>query len=269
MSRKFRSALPHGERPPVRNLWHVRATSFDPRSRTGSDIFVPNCGAHAIRFRSALPHGERRRIRSMLCASERFDPRSRTGSDEAARSCGAFMPVSIRAPARGATRRNASSSPAAGFRSALPHGERHSGSKNNVQGMGFDPRSRTGSDIGMARKGNRTTRFDPRSRTGSDVCTRLSVSESRSVSIRAPARGATHRDSRNSNPETKFRSALPHGERLAAPSVIASMSTGFDPRSRTGSDSRRRGPAGRSCRFRSALPHGERRRMPAQARGLK
>ncbi len=57
------------------------------------------------------------------------------------------------------------------------------------------------------------------------------------VSIRAPARGATSAIDRSST-----------------------SPTGFDPRSRTGSDKRRLAVAQRGDRFRSALPHGERRK---------
>ncbi len=81
----------------------LRHTRFDPRSRAGSDATrtTPSC--------------------SGIC----FDPRSRAGSDDL------FQPrfqvgavVSIRAPARGATRPRRRPQPADVFRSALPRGER-------------------------------------------------------------------------------------------------------------------------------------------------
>ena len=54
----FQSTLPHGERLSVA-LWLSLPGSFNPRSRTGSDLFsVP---FHFIQsmFQSTLPHGER------------------------------------------------------------------------------------------------------------------------------------------------------------------------------------------------------------------
>ncbi len=124
--RGFRSALPRGERRP-RAHRAARCTRFDPRSRAGSDGW-PRCrpssracfdprsragsdqvvigdASAANRFRSALPRGERREAphgRPQRC---RFDPRSRAGSDYALSPDGTSDIVSIRAPARGATRR--------------------------------------------------------------------------------------------------------------------------------------------------------------------
>ena len=78
------------------------------------------------------------------------------------------------------------------FRSALPHGERREGIVFADEARrGFDPRSRTGSDVIMLLCiCNAYRRFDPRSRTGSDV-----------------------RDPRSNRLALWFRSALPHGER--------------------------------------------------------
>ena len=78
-------------------------------------------------FRSALPHGERLVVLSLDGLCQR---------------------VSIRAPARGATRGGAV-----------------------LRGVhaGFDPRSRTGSDAGCPRRLAGSNSFDPRSRTGSDA----------------------------------------------------------------------------------------------------
>jgi hypothetical protein len=76
-----------------------------------------------------------------------FDPRSRTGSDRRHQHVeDAVFEVSIRAPARGATRKGVTGSVSARFRSALPHGERLAAIANHQMTTCFDPRSRTGSD---------------------------------------------------------------------------------------------------------------------------
>ncbi len=77
---KFRSTLPQGERLPGLTC---RGTTFgfDPRSRRGSD--------------------NRRRYRYWQRCS--FDPRSRRGSDTLISGGRVFVPVSIHAPAGGAT----------------------------------------------------------------------------------------------------------------------------------------------------------------------
>ena len=166
----FQSTLPRGERLPrgiVRSIRYGvsihapargattsawRSTSaadgFNPRSRAGSDVDVPQLAASRW-FQSTLPRGERRQtLRTDAAHGSGFNPRSRAGSDRLAvdqairgirfqstlprgeRHCKhALMhfawQVSIHAPARGATawhrqlvaqRRM--------FQSTLPRGER-------------------------------------------------------------------------------------------------------------------------------------------------
>ncbi len=55
------------------------------------------------------------------------------------------------------------------FQSTLPYRERRSGHTIPVQHLGFNPRSRTGSDRTVLANKESVTRFNPRSRTGSDV----------------------------------------------------------------------------------------------------
>ena len=62
-------------------LWAGLLPCFDPRSRVGSDIMDSMIGLGLLGF----------------------DPRSRVGSDDWNVVAGAFFPVSIRAPAWGAT----------------------------------------------------------------------------------------------------------------------------------------------------------------------
>ena len=103
--------------------------SFDPRSRAGSDRFGRYCGSLSTRFRSALPRGERRsascvlwrralKFRSALPRGERLAGDAELcGASALFRSAlprgerrmcftavGRCLSVSIRAPARGATR---------------------------------------------------------------------------------------------------------------------------------------------------------------------
>ena len=172
-SQRFRSTLPHGERP----------ADFDSMQRCADvSIHAPARGAtrrqrcrepSMTMFRSTLPHGERpMRIAATSHASMRFDPRSRTGSDvDRCRSRIDMRCVSIHAPARGATEsraaltvahdsfdpRSRTGSDAAGsqltcalqmFRSTLPHGERPASCQwLSSYRQRFDPRSRTGSDL--------------------------------------------------------------------------------------------------------------------------
>ena len=121
---------------------------FNPRSRAGSDIVIL-LGCRGTRgLQSTLPRGER-----PLWLEPFFS----------------WLPASIHAPARGATR---------------------SGTLAFSAAKGFNPRSRAGSDIGNAMSWSPTRRFNPRSRAGSD---RPGQSPSRRIqaSIKAPARGAT------------------------------------------------------------------------------
>ena len=148
----FQSAPPHGERP-LQCAAAVRLGCFNPRPRTGSD---PSGTA-----RCAVPY----------C----FNPRPRTGSDmtgdvfQSAPPHGERRgPVSIRAPARGATAVRVTVGWGRAFQSAPPHGERQAATA-------------TADD---------TTCFNPRPRTGSDLHSNLEA-DREAVSIRAPARGAT------------------------------------------------------------------------------
>ena len=164
--------------------------------------------------------------------------------------------VSIRAPARGATNHMGAFTPAGLFQSAPPHGERLSAVHISTVEDGFNPRPRTGSDLGPHSLMGVSTCFNPRPRTGSDnsrvqvtaciMCfnprprtgsdrpaSRADVRDE--VSIRAPARGAT-RDLRGNVRCIRFQSAPPHGERRARTDAETAWPC-FNPRPRTGSDS--------------------------------
>ncbi len=189
---------------------------FDPRSREGSDSILGRVLPASRWFRSTLPRGERPaqvclvcqlgQFRSTLPRGERrelavrFDPAAPDVSIHApARGATQRRPelrisfnVSIHAPARGATKlclhglildftfrstlprgeRQHHDDAAHGytrFRSTLPRGERQESAVARGVFQSFDPRSREGSDTGIVR-----------------LCKILLT-----VSIHAPARGAT------------------------------------------------------------------------------
>ena len=196
----FRSALPRRERRDMASADVVRAvdvsirapakgatvqspsarrsvSSFDPRSREGSDLRGEIAQQCLLVFRSALPRRER-------LAARNEGKRARV--------------VSIRAPAKGATRGpddDCRGSPV--FRSALPRRERRSA------GAGVGRFSTV--SIRAPAKGATTDRPQQRLRTDVSIrapakgatpghCRRL-ISVGR-VSIRAPAKGATTTDLR-------------------------------------------------------------------------
>ena len=142
------------------------------------------------------------------------------------------------------------------FQSTLPRGERHLRREIQRQFIhNFNPRSREGSDAFFHQ-------FD---------CISM-------ISIRAPARGATHSPIQGMLPYL-FQSALPRGERLFSVHTFCrylsfqsalprgerriwlsalSRRNNFNPRSREGSDSVSARNGKNSTRFQSALPRGER-----------
>ena len=120
---------------------------FNPRSRTGSD----------------------NRNLSLKGSQDDFNPRSRTGSDAIQSTGYAIHPISIHAPARGATPLWLC---------------KHEGS------LYFNPRSRTGSDRYRYCLFHLLYDFNPRSRTGSDEGVAADM-QAWLISIHAPARGAT------------------------------------------------------------------------------
>ena len=145
-----------------------------------------------------------------------------------------FWGISIRAPARGATGLPFRCPVRQKFQSALPRGER-------LQQLRYAPEPK---------------HFNPRSREGSDGCVpawKICIS----ISIRAPARGATLIERADLVRAQQFQSALPRGERLKCcycqvgdPEFQSALprgerpgrlsgtggSTNFNPRSREGSD---------------------------------
>ena len=120
--------------------------------------------------------------------------------------------VSIHAPAKGAT---------------------ISRSRNDV-GDSFNPRSREGSDPWRRGLQKYYLCFNPRSREGSDEYDIWAEVRPRVVSIHAPAKGATSVLS-STIFCTLFQSTLPRRERRPV-SPFTKYASGFNPRSREGSD---------------------------------
>ena len=208
---KFQSTLPRRERQQL--LTKIAEVN-------GISIHAPAKGATSGRnrrrhrgpkFQSTLPRRERRRA---SCPSPRrsryFNPRSREGSDAAGLHTAApvrhFNPrsregsdvpqdlhllsalcISIHAPAKGAT-----------WQAVRSRRVSH-----------FNPRSREGSDERPAQLWARLRHFNPRSREGSDRIAEPGTYDVASISIHAPAKGATasvahtHRRRDDFNPRSR------------------------------------------------------------------
>ena len=189
----------------------------------------------SVRFQSALPRGERQKIIPCRSRGYDFNPRSREGSDilctpDADKRCisiraparGATQmagmmykeqAISIRAPARGATRMTVKEVFDLVFQSALPRGERHVG--NGLSGLQriFQSALPRGERPCTVAPMITTPGFQSALPRGERLETQSYTGIRGTISIRAPARGAT-------NIERK----------------IDSVNTDFNPRSREGSD---------------------------------
>ncbi len=188
-------------------------------------------------FRSAPPHGGRLSRLSGFTRGAVFRSAPPHGGRQSPARFRCLWCVSIRAPARGATRTDGNNWVSCVFRSAPPHGGRPA-ARAGVLGMPmfrsapphggrprpiacwcvvrcFDPRPRTGGDRMPTYRPWGLGSFDPRPRTGGDNEISL-LRGNVAVSIRAPARGAT--TLRAALEEyNQFRSAPPHGGRPAVP----------------------------------------------------
>ena len=125
MADRFQSTLPPGERPRegIQTAMDNLFQSALPRGeRHGqAEIFI-----NGSIFQSTLPPGERLATETMVSESFDFNPRSREGNDPSCEYGFVSYPISIHAPARGAT-----------FCYGKAGGERYN----------FNPRSREGSDV--------------------------------------------------------------------------------------------------------------------------
>ena len=144
---------------------------FNPRARTGRDIMSIALREDGQSFQSTRPHGARPDVHQALHGHQ---------------------PVSIHAPARGATWRHCRAWSIPRFQSTRPHGARRSMWKPylprgcvsiHAPARGatctrwrrprkprcFNPRARTGRDPPQARPAGPRCRFNPRARTGRDL----------------------------------------------------------------------------------------------------
>ena len=190
--RKFRSTLPHGERPSLATA-KSKSFCFDPRSRTGSDEGVKVLCFKADWFRSTLPHGERPHTFEAAAAETAFRSTLPHGERLARLP---LMPM-----------------PCA-FRSTLPHGERLIIDVHDVDRCVFRSTLPHGERRPAALH---LARIEPVSihapARGATACNRQGHTRDL-VSIHAPARGATVCGGLRNAHVIKFRSTLPHGERL-------------------------------------------------------
>ena len=98
-----------------------------------------------------------------------FNPRSREGSDTFDVPFDERYVISIRAPARGATRTATTWTRTAKFQSALPRGERQNGLAQIMTVQPFQSALPRGERRNNAAKCSLTGDFNPRSREGSDI----------------------------------------------------------------------------------------------------
>ena len=149
-------------------------SGFNPRIRVGCDVATQTLAAPITLFQSTHPRGVRRPSTEQFLQLSRVSihaPAWGATSDVPAPNMQAL--VSIHAPAWGATPRNEAAFPAAPC---------------------FNPRTRVGCDrCGKPHLTRRTPCFNPRTRVGCDVHGAGGKVAFLSVSIHAPAWGATPR----------------------------------------------------------------------------
>ena len=167
---------------------------FDPRSRAGGDQ-VP---------------------RRVLVGNDRFDPRPRGGGDMDWQATLGDYDVPIHAPVRGATSRSAPLAVAISFDPRPRAGGDPAGAPTRQQRSGcFDPRPRTGGDLHEPHVGIRAGVFRSTPPHGGRLPSACAAATERTVSIHAPARGATPPSKLAHGMPSTFRSTPPHGGRRA------------------------------------------------------
>ena len=190
---QFQSTHPRGVRRPDAGLARRAGARFNPRTRVGCDAF-PVQAAHQ---------------------KGRFNPRTRVGCDAPARAVGlGDLPVSIHAPAWGATGQPRVKMSITSFQSTHPRGVRLSACRANLD---IEPRFQSTHPRGVRRASTTTAvldgrGFNPRTRVGCDVrCEDVRVLTR--VSIHAPAWGATTLTMGQSKSQGRFQSTHPRGVR--------------------------------------------------------
>ena len=145
-----------------------KVVNFNPRAREGSDDCCRLFGYLRQNFNPRSREGSDKTTGADRPEPINFNPRSREGSDTIYSQIFTTRRISIRAPARGATRLGGILYRLGEFQSALPRGERHSkinATHSIVISIRAPARGATGSHHATER---RFYHFNPRSREGSD-----------------------------------------------------------------------------------------------------
>ena len=121
------------------------------------------------------------------------------------------------------------------FQSTLPQGERPILPEREKSFGIFNPRSRKGSDLIWITTPRANANFNPRSRKGSDRVQIVSGRNVETISIHAPARGATYDRCKGRAVTENFNPRSRKGSD-EKPEVVITKVEDFNPRSRKGSD---------------------------------
>ena len=164
----FQSTFPRGERQGDFE-WRAHIQDFNPRSRVGNDLSIPQVSIYNIQFQSTFPRGERRyfKIRELrkrqfqstfprgerrcknwiYSVTENFNPRSRVGNDKRRSLRRLGWKISIHVPAWGTTPANAETGRTEAISIHVPAwGTTPNDSICNTLVTNFNPRSRVGND---------------------------------------------------------------------------------------------------------------------------
>ena len=188
----FQSTRPRGARPRSNdNGKYFAVVSIHAPARGATNRIRCERMAKAV-FQSTRPRGARHNYSGLIYYLICFNPRAREGRDGGLAFVRLFQRVSIHAPARGATPRDAARAATATFQSTRPRGARlfHFPSCLTVvrrfnprarEGRDretneticdpecFNPRAREGRDLIFWLSANITNRFNPRAREGRDA----------------------------------------------------------------------------------------------------
>jgi len=188
---------------------------FNPRTRTGCDKSSNSSPGVVLMFQSTHPHGVRRgKSRAKARASPVSIHAPARGATKFIYDSYACIDVSIHAPARGATK----------YAGLLGH-----------QTLRFNPRTRTGCDQSTDTTGHGLKSFNPRTRTGCDEA------------ADSPGTGTM-----------LFQSTHPHGVRQMTWLIKTVQCMRFNPRTRTGCDGNVDAGLVPEAMFQSTHPHGVR-----------
>jgi len=121
--------------------------NFNPRTRTGCDFRQDSRAGEYRDFNPRTRTGCDSSLSRLALSCKYFNPRTRTGCDSGVRMLDNMSPISIHAPARGATSGIPHSTHFLLFQSTHPHGVRRSSQRPPCRHQYFNPRTRTGCDF--------------------------------------------------------------------------------------------------------------------------